>query len=227
MPQRATRTHTCSPGAIERMRLAKGMSVESLAAKAGIAVKTVKRIISGKPAFLENIASLARALGTTCAALLNTPLTAQRPPNAGTFSVDISLSGVITSPEQSQLLVSLTPKIVAGLQDAGVKVTSATSKLALDSPDPLETTRIICEIFGLLEDGGPCWIIAAVRPSRYAEFLAVQKSGALNVYQFQPYGEIVTSGKGERASREVALEVARLFEVKDPEWFASGFNKKK
>lgn len=74
-------------------------------------------------------------------------------------------------------------------------------------------TRIIVLIYGLLESGGPCWIYAAVRPSKYQAFLKAQKEGHLNVYDFKPYGEIIVSGEGKSPPDEVTLKVAEMYQT--------------
>jgi hypothetical protein len=76
-------------------------------------------------------------------------------------------------------------------------------------------TRTIVLIYGLLEDGGPFWLYAAVKPSKYQAFMAAQKNGELNVYEFAPFGEIIISGKGKNPPDEVTLKVAEMYQT-DP-----------
>lgn len=77
------------------------------------------------------------------------------------------------------------------------------------------TTRTIVLIYGLLEDGGPFWVYAAVKPSKYQGFLAAQKDGSLNLYEFAPFGEIIISGKGKSPPDEVTLKLAEMYQT-DP-----------
>ncbi len=76
-------------------------------------------------------------------------------------------------------------------------------------------TRTIVLIYGLLENGGPCWIYAGIKPSKYQAFLAAQKEGKLNLYEFTPYGEIIVSGAGKSPPDEVTLKVAEMYQT-DP-----------
>ncbi len=78
-------------------------------------------------------------------------------------------------------------------------------------------TRIIVLIYGLLESGGPCWIYAAVKPSKYQAFLKAQKDGHLNVYDFKPYGEIIVSGDGKSPPDDVTLKVAEMYQTSSDE----------
>lgn len=77
-------------------------------------------------------------------------------------------------------------------------------------------TRTIVLIYGLLNDGGSFWLYAAVKPSKYQAFMAAQKDGTLNLYEFMPYGEIIISGKGKSPPDEVTLKVAEMYQT-DPE----------
>lgn len=72
--------------------------------------------------------------------------------------------------------------------------------------------RTIVLIYGVLESGRPCWIYAAVKPSKYQSFLAEYKEGKLNVYKFAPYGEIIVSGEGKTPPDEVTLKVAEMYQ---------------
>ncbi len=77
------------------------------------------------------------------------------------------------------------------------------------------TTRTIVLIYGLLEDSAPFWLYAAVKPSKYPAFIASQKDGTLNLYEFAPFGEIIISGKGKAPPDEVTLKVAEMYQT-DP-----------
>ena len=76
-------------------------------------------------------------------------------------------------------------------------------------------TRTIVLIYGLLEDGGPFWLYAAVKPSKYVPFLTAQKEGTLDLYAFAPFGEVIVSGKGKSPPDEVTLKVAEMYQT-DP-----------
>jgi transcriptional regulator with XRE-family HTH domain len=55
---------------VENLRNAKGISRKTLAARSGIHERTLKRWMNGEPAFIENIALIAKLLGTTASALI-------------------------------------------------------------------------------------------------------------------------------------------------------------
>ena len=74
-------------------------------------------------------------------------------------------------------------------------------------------SRTIVLVYGLLEDGSPFWLYAAVKPSKYVAFLNAQKDGSLNLYAFDPFGEIIVSGKGKSPPDEVTLKVAEMYQT--------------
>lgn len=76
-----------------------------------------------------------------------------------------------------------------------------------------DLTRIIVLIYGLLESGGPFWLFAAVKPSRYKPFLDAQKQGTLNLYHFDSYGEIIVSGEGRTPPDNITLKVAEMYQT--------------
>ncbi len=76
--------------------------------------------------------------------------------------------------------------------------------------------RTIVLVYGLLENGNPFWVFVAVKPSQYQQFIAAQKDGTLNLYQFAPYGEIIVSGVGKSPPDEITIKVAEMYQT-DPE----------
>ncbi len=79
-----------------------------------------------------------------------------------------------------------------------------------------DLTRTIVLVYGLLEDNNPFWVFVAVKPSQYQPFIAAQKDGTLNLYQFAPYGEIIVSGVGKSPPDEITIKVAEMYQT-DPE----------
>lgn len=79
-----------------------------------------------------------------------------------------------------------------------------------------DLTRTIVLVYGLLEDGNPCWVFVAVRPSAYQDFINAQKNGSLNLYQFSPFGEIIVSGVGKSPPDDITIKVAEMYQT-DPE----------
>jgi hypothetical protein len=79
--------------------------------------------------------------------------------------------------------------------------------------DPDLLTRIIVLIYGMLETGGPCWIYAAVKPSKYEAFQNAQKAGDLDVHNFDGFGEIIVSGEGKSPPEEITLKVAEMYQT--------------
>ena len=82
--------------------------------------------------------------------------------------------------------------------------------------DPTEDLkRTIVLIYGLLDNGKPCWLFAAVKPNKYQLFQEAYKEGKLDIYKFEPYGEIIVSGEGKGPPDNVTLKVAEMYQT-DP-----------
>lgn len=80
-------------------------------------------------------------------------------------------------------------------------------------PDPDLLSRIIVLMYGALASGAPCWMYAAIKPSRYDDFMADYKAGKVDVHRFAPYGEIIVSGEGKSPPDEVTLKVAQMYQT--------------
>lgn len=80
---------------------------------------------------------------------------------------------------------------------------------------PDDLTRIIVLVYAMLDSGQPCWVYAAVKPSKHEAFTNAQKDGTLDMYQFEPYGEIIVSGEGKSPPDDVTLKVAEMYQT-DP-----------
>jgi hypothetical protein len=78
-----------------------------------------------------------------------------------------------------------------------------------------DLTRIIVLVYGMLENGQPFWVYVAIKPSKYQPFLAAQKEGALDLYKFDAFGEIIVSGQGKAPPDEITLKVAEMYQT-DP-----------
>jgi hypothetical protein len=80
-----------------------------------------------------------------------------------------------------------------------------------DQTDDLKRTIVL--IYGLLDNGGPFWLFAAVKPSKYQSFQEAYKEGHLNIHKFEPYGEIIVSGEGKGPPDNVTLKVAEMYQT--------------
>lgn len=80
---------------------------------------------------------------------------------------------------------------------------------------PDDLTRIIMLVYAMLEGGQPCWVYAAVKPSKHEDFTAAQKDGTLDLYNFTEFGEIIVSGEGKSPPDDVTLKVAEMYQT-DP-----------
>jgi transcriptional regulator with XRE-family HTH domain len=217
MSERIERTFVCRAEEIEERRKARGWSVGELAKKARVDTKTLKRLLSGEPGYLATIERVARALSTTCSVLLQQPNALEAPappPKDNTFRVNLSIHGTFESPEQSRQLLSLGPEVIENLEAAGLRIDGSQAEVSV-TDGASDTTRTIVLIYGQMEHGGPFWVFVAIKPSKYREFVVAQATKALDLYKFEPYGEIIVSGEGSKPPEEVTLKVAEMYQT-DP-----------
>jgi hypothetical protein len=92
--------------------------------------------------------------------------------------------------------------------------------------DPDNISRIIMLVYGRMEHGGPFWCYVAVKPSMYDAFKRAEQDGTLDLYNFDPYGEIIVSAEGETPPDEVTIKVAEMYNT-DPTKFFQPIDPKK
>lgn len=86
-------------------------------------------------------------------------------------------------------------------------------------PNPLEELkRTIVLLYGIMENGSPFWVFAAVRPNKYQLFMTSQKEGTLDLEKFEVFGELIISGEGKAPPDDVILKVAEMYQT-DPSKF--------
>jgi hypothetical protein len=88
-----------------------------------------------------------------------------------------------------------------------------------DKYNPDNISRIIMLVYGRMEHGGPFWCYVAVKPSMYDAFKAAEQQGALDLYNFEPYGEIIVSAEGETPPEEVTVKVAEMYNTDPTKFF--------
>lgn len=77
------------------------------------------------------------------------------------------------------------------------------------APDNL--SRVIMLLYGQMDHGGPFWCYVAVKPSQFEAFKAAEKAGTIDLYNFEPYGEVIVSAEGQTPPEEVTLKVAEMY----------------
>lgn len=88
-----------------------------------------------------------------------------------------------------------------------------------DPYDPDNISRIIMLVYGKLENGNNFWCYCAVKPSKFDLFKADEAAGKLDLYNFDPYGEVVVSGEGDKPPAEVTQKVADMYNTDASKFF--------
>ena len=84
--------------------------------------------------------------------------------------------------------------------------------------NPDDVTRIIMLIYGKLDTGGPFWCYVALKPSKFDAFKQAEAEGKIDLYAFEPYGEVIVSAAGETPPADVTAKVAEMYDA-DPSTF--------
>ncbi len=71
--------------------------------------------------------------------------------------------------------------------------------------DPDNLSRVIMLLYGQMDHGGPFWCYVAIKPSRFDAFRETERAGAINLYDFDDFGEVIVSAEGEQPPDERVL----------------------
>lgn len=80
-----------------------------------------------------------------------------------------------------------------------------------DKYDPDALSRVIMLLYGKMDHGGPFWCYVAIKPSRFEAFKEAEKSGSIDLYNFESFGEVIVSAEGATPPEEVTLKVAEMY----------------
>lgn len=210
----AQRTRPVDRQELARQSEAHGWNHETLAKKAGIHIRSLRRILRGKNAYLSTIVSLADALGVLPERLIEqSPKMQAKVARRRTkqFTLKLQITGDLTDHKQLEKLTKATGQLVDQLEAAGIETNEVTSQVAVLDPD--QRTRILVLVFGELKSGGPFWVYVAIKPSAYPAFEKAQSEARVDLQRFEPFGEIIVSGEGSSPPEDVTKQVAELYET--------------
>lgn len=208
MANRPTRTAKLRSEEVQRLRTAMGISLETLASRADIDIKTLNRKLSGDPAYHRTIRQIADVLGVPSERLIE----GYQPPvqQPTRFELGLQVTGDIGSREQIAGLLAIVNDAVGRISALGVSVATFTAAVTL-----ADLTRIIVCLFGWLDDRSPFWVFVAVAPNKYEAFNETHKKGQIDLHKFEPFGEIIVSGRGESPPDDIIAKVAEMYQT-DP-----------
>lgn len=88
---------------------------------------------------------------------------------------------------------------------------SPSSTPAGDKYDADKLSRVIMLLYGKMDHGGPFWCYVAIKPSQFDAFKAAEAKGAIDLYNFDGFGEVIVSAEGQTPPEEVTLKVAEMY----------------
>lgn len=192
----------------EELRQAKGLTIEEVAHKVDVDLRNVRRWLSGKPVYLQNIARLAAVLGTTSAVLRADGaegVIPAKPEKPCRFDLQIRLKGYLRTDRQKDHLVCLTQDVVQALAREGISVTGHKATWATSRFAGAGAWRILVSV-PAMSDGRPSWAIFAVVPARVTALAEAEELRG----DRSDYGELLASGWGRRVPRATLRRVERL-----------------
>ena len=90
-------------------------------------------------------------------------------------------------------------------------VTTPNTPTSGDKYDPDALSRVIMLLYGKMDHGGPFWCYVAIKPSQFEPFKVAEKSGSIDLYNFEAFGEVIVSAEGATPPEEVTLKVAEMY----------------
>jgi hypothetical protein len=90
-------------------------------------------------------------------------------------------------------------------------VTTPNTPADADKYNPDNLSRVIMLLYGKMDHGGPFWCYVAVKPSQFDAFKAAEAAGNIDLYNFEPFGEVIVSAEGQTPPEEVTLKVAEMY----------------
>ncbi len=191
-------SRACRVEEVQRLRVARGLSVEKLASKAQVDRKTIERLFKGRRLAVESIGRIATALGTTVDNLIveeDGGAVRVNHSQPSPFHYHLSVAGDVTSGDQAAELGRLALDGVSRLQDLGANIRSHRAALmvgnALPDPKPLEVgTHVLVGVAWTNTSGAKEHTLALVRECDYAAFELAVLDGSLDLRAFEPYGRL-------------------------------------
>lgn len=81
-------------------------------------------------------------------------------------------------------------------------------------PDPNQAdslSRVIMLLNGHMDHGGPFWCYVAIKPSMFEAFKVAEREGAVDLYNFEEFGEVIVSAEGDWPPYEVTKKVGEMY----------------
>jgi transcriptional regulator with XRE-family HTH domain len=207
----ADRAYKLDAQLIKQRQEALGLSVDQLAYKAGVDRKTLQRWLGGRRALKANAEQLAMALGVTTERI--TGKAALEPQDSQLFEMNIKLGGRLSDASDPLAFTRATTALLRSLAENGVNVSHHQTNVNVHLLHDGEYTRTIVLVYGMFENGTRFWLYAAVRPSMYPLFVSNYKSGDIDLYNFEMYGEMLVFGEGDTPPDEATLKVAAMYQT--------------
>jgi len=213
MPRGQSRTYRARVEEISRLQKKHGLTDEKLAAKTELSGPTISRALNGEKVYLSTLQAIADALRVECDTLIEgyAPQETNDQDTRYLIKGEVRFTGIIPNSGNPTLIPEIALRINEIVKESGLQLTSIQSETTLIDLRGDAVARVIVLVYGWLDNGKPFWVFVSIRPSRYPAFLAAQERNEIDLYHFEPFGEIIVSGDTESPPDEVLLHISRQF----------------
>lgn len=213
MPRGQNRTYSARVEEISRLQKKHGLTDEKLAAKSELSGPTISRALNGEKVYLSTIQAIADVLRVECDTLIEGYAQKDTNDQGARYLIkgEVRFTGIIPNSGNPTLISEIALRINEIVTEAGLQLTSIQSETTLVDLRGDAVARVIVLIYGWLDSGKPFWVFVGIRPSRYPAFLTAQERNEIDLYNFEPFGEIIVSGDTYSPPDEVLLNISRLY----------------
>ncbi|WP_425400195.1 helix-turn-helix domain-containing protein [Aeoliella sp.] len=207
---------------LKRLQLKQGITDAQLAKKVDVSERTLQRWLTGSiTPRMENLYRLAAIFSVYPSALMNGGEELEPdPPYWARISVEII--GQVPAGTRKSLFAKVSESIARVLREADIDAMNIQTNISsFKAPPSVKTLadsdqRTIMLIDGQFKDGRDFWVFVAVKTGMYDAFIEAQRNNTLDLHNFLPYGEVISSGtdfvKGQPPP-EVVAQVAELYKL--------------
>lgn len=206
------RLHNADGQEIDRLREARRLTWEALARRAGLDLKTLKRVISGKKAYLKTLDAIATVLGVHWQDLERSePEPDILKMSAATHDITLQLVAGYTgsAADAFEIAHHLAKEAAAKGAAPQISLRRISSSFAVATHASYAESVILVHLHAHIE-GRDMWCVLKTTRARAAEIEAFLSDPKHDIFDASKYGVIIAAGKGF-ISGAVLEELAGMF----------------
>ena len=156
-----------------------------------------------------------RAVLTATPSLLRADVDPTHEKSKRSWSISFTVAGELDDDRGLATIAQLPSKFDAVAAELGIPVSERHVSLTVGEHARKELGRTLALVYGIMVSGEPYWAFVAIRTTRYREFLEQNKKGAINIQDFDYYGEVIVFNATFGPTDDVIAKVAEMYKT-DP-----------